>query len=225
MENENWKEIKCLYPNHEYFLNQGICFKKDCSQHRLVCFQCLLENHQGHLNNIKTIKTISDEITNLKKANEIHIKERFNKIFEKYISKILDEIEIVKSKIYESLERNNKINEELLIKLEERFISSHLYTKILEELNNIQISNKLNENIANLIKDYDFDKEKEDLYKSKSNVSIYFPDDLKVSRFIENSIRLIKEFEKEIIPFQNFDIKFTELLNFSLQEHIILKTQ
>lgn len=209
--------LKCNQKNHLNEEKIAVCIKEGCKENRLACWRCITQFHSTHCN---YIIGVSDIINNsfdflstdedlqkiwkaLAESSQDQLISKIESLFKDFITKFLEEIEILKKKIFEKIES---------------YQGNDLILKIKNELNSVGDVNSLIEIINKIEIDKFYENEKEFNEKVSDFVSKTYEPRM---RSIESLKSSFNEWEKkyqmlldEIIFEETSKICFQNLRNF-----------
>lgn len=143
--------LKCNQKNHSNEEKVALCIKEGCKENRLACWRCITQFHSTHCNYIIGFSDIKNNSVDfwsteedlqkiwkaLAESSHDQLISKIESLFKEFITKFLEEVEILKKKIFVKIESSN--GNELILKIKNELNSLGDLNSLTEIINNIQI--------------------------------------------------------------------------------------
>lgn len=191
--------LKCNQKNHQNEEKAAICIKEGCKENRLACWKCITQFHFTHFNHLIGVSDIKNNTVDICSTDEELQKiwksladssydqliSKIESLFKEFVTKFLEELEIVKKKIFAKIQSSE---------------GNDLIAKIKNELNIVGDLKGLIE----LVKSIQIDK----FYESEKEFN------LKVSDFVSKTNEpRIKSIESLKNSFNEWETKYQLILD------------
>lgn len=143
--------LKCNQKNHLNDEKLAVCIKEGCKENRLACWKCITQFHATHLNHLIGVSDLKNNSVDICSTDEDLQKiwkaladssydqliSKIESLFKDFVTKFLEEIEIVKKKVFAKMEPSQ--GNDLIFQIKKELNSVGDLKGLIELINKIQI--------------------------------------------------------------------------------------